>query len=127
MKVPAFIPSYESALVINDLITAVLLFGQFTKLRSPAICALASGYLFTALMAVSHALTFPGLYASGGLLGAVPTRRRGSTFSGTAAFRSPSSLMPCARIAALRKVRPSSLCARPSSPPSWLFSARSSA
>ena len=72
MKVPAFIPSYESALTINDLITAVLLFGQFTKLRSPAICALASGYLFTALMAVSHALTFPGLYASGGLLGAGP-------------------------------------------------------
>jgi PAS domain S-box-containing protein len=72
MKVPAFIPSYESALTINDLITAVLLFGQFTKLRSPATCALASGYLFTALMAVSHALTFPGLYASGGLLGAGP-------------------------------------------------------
>jgi PAS domain S-box-containing protein len=71
-KVPAFIPSYESALAINDLITAVLLFGQFAKLRSPAICALASGYLFTALMAVAHALTFPGLYAPGGLLGAGP-------------------------------------------------------
>lgn len=72
MKVPAFIPSYESALTINDLITAVLLFGQFAKLRSPAIGALAAGYLFTALMAVSHALTFPGLYAPGGLLGAGP-------------------------------------------------------
>jgi PAS domain S-box-containing protein len=72
VKVPAFIPSYESALAINDLITAVLLFDQFTKLRSAAICALASGYLFTALMAVSHALTFPGLYAPSGLLGAGP-------------------------------------------------------
>jgi PAS domain S-box-containing protein len=71
-KVPAFIPSYESALAINDLITAVLLFGQFAKLRSRAICALASGYLFTALMAVAHALTFPGLYAPHGLLGAGP-------------------------------------------------------
>lgn len=28
-RVWAFIPVYESALVINDLITAVLLFGQF--------------------------------------------------------------------------------------------------
>src|SRR4029079_2803162 len=27
--VPAFIPVYESALVINDLVTAVFLFGQF--------------------------------------------------------------------------------------------------
>jgi hypothetical protein len=33
-KIPAFIPSYESALAINDLITAVLLFGAFARLRS---------------------------------------------------------------------------------------------
>jgi PAS domain S-box-containing protein len=71
-KVPAFIPSYEAALAINDLITAVLLFGQFAKLRSRALCVLASGYLFTALMAVTHALTFPGLFAPTGLLGAGP-------------------------------------------------------
>jgi PAS domain S-box-containing protein len=71
-KVPAFIPSYQSALAINDLITAVLLFGQYAKLRSRAVCVLASGYLFTALMAVAHALTFPGLFAPGGLLGAGP-------------------------------------------------------
>jgi PAS domain S-box-containing protein len=72
LKVPAFIPSYESALAINDLITAVLLFEQFAKLRSRGICALASGYLFTALMAVAHALTFPDLFAPGGLFGAGP-------------------------------------------------------
>src|SRR2546426_707418 len=68
----AFIPIYESALVINDLITAVLLFGQFRFLRSRALCVLASGYLFTALMTVSHALTFPGLFSPTGLLGARP-------------------------------------------------------
>ena len=71
-KVPAFIPSYESAFAINDLITAILLFSQFAKLRSRAVCALASGYLFTALMAVAHALTFPDLFAPGGLLDAGP-------------------------------------------------------
>ena len=49
----AFIPVYQSALVINDLITAVLLFGQFAILRSRALLVLASGYLFTALMAAS--------------------------------------------------------------------------
>lgn len=71
-QVWAFIPSYESAIVINDLITAVLLFGQFNILRSRALLVLASGYLFTACMAVPHALTFPGLVAPTGLLGAGP-------------------------------------------------------
>lgn len=66
----AFIPMYESALVVNDLITAVLLFGQFGFLRSRALLALASGYLFTAFIAVAHALTFPGLFSPTGLLGA---------------------------------------------------------
>jgi len=67
--VSAFIPIYQSVLVINDLITAVLLFGPFS-LRSRALLVLASGYLFTALMAVTHLLTFPGLFAPTGLLGA---------------------------------------------------------
>ena len=69
---PAFIPIYESALVICDLITAVLLFGQFNFLRSRALFVLASGYLFTAFMTVSHMLTFPGLFSPTGLLGAGP-------------------------------------------------------
>src|SRR5258705_6503377 len=68
----AFIPSYQSALATNDLITAVLLYAQFGQLRSRALLLLASGYLFTALMAIVHALTFPGLLAPTGLLGAGP-------------------------------------------------------
>jgi PAS domain S-box-containing protein len=68
----AFVPSYQSALAVNDLITAILLYAQFLPLRSRGLLLLASGYLFTALMAVVHALTFPGLFASAGLLGAGP-------------------------------------------------------
>jgi signal transduction histidine kinase len=68
----AFIPIYESALVVSDAITAVLLFGQFGFLRSRAMLVLACGYLFTALAAAAHMLTFPGLFAEGGLLGAGP-------------------------------------------------------
>ena len=68
----AFIPSYQSALALNDLITAVLLYAQFWTFRSRALLWLASGYLFTALMAVVHALTFPGLFAPTGLMGAGP-------------------------------------------------------
>src|SRR5207302_8410227 len=71
-QVWAFIPIYQSALVVNDLITAVLLFGQFGFLRSRALLVLAGGYLFTAFMAVSHMLTFPGLFGPTGLLGAGP-------------------------------------------------------
>jgi diguanylate cyclase (GGDEF)-like protein/PAS domain S-box-containing protein len=71
-QLPAFISTYESALVICDLITAVLLFGRFRFLHSRALFVLASGYLFTAFMTVSHALTFPGLFSPTGLLGAGP-------------------------------------------------------
>jgi signal transduction histidine kinase len=71
-QVPAFIPVYQAALVVNDLITAILLFGQFAILGSPQMLVLAGAYLFTALMAAAHALTFPGLFAPTGLLGAGP-------------------------------------------------------
>ena len=54
--VPAFVASYQSALAINDLITAVLLFSQFAISRSRALLLLASGYLFTAAAAIVHAL-----------------------------------------------------------------------
>ena len=67
-----FIPTYQSALATNDLITAVLLYAQFGLQRSRALLWLAAGYLFTAAMAVVHALTFPGLFAPDGLLGAGP-------------------------------------------------------
>ncbi len=70
--IPAFVASYQSALVINDVITTVLLLSQFSLLRSRALLILASGYLFTAIAAVVHALTFPNLFAERGLLNAGP-------------------------------------------------------
>ena len=69
---PAFIPIYQSALVINDMITAVFLFAQFNISRCRALLWLACGYLFTAVMASIHMLTFPGLFSPTGLLGAGP-------------------------------------------------------
>ena len=72
VQVSAFLPIYQSVLVINDLITAVLLFGQFGILRSRALLVLASGYLFSAFMAVTHLLSFPALFTPTGLLGAGP-------------------------------------------------------
>ena len=71
-QVWGFIPIYEAAIVISDFVTAAILFIQFNILRSHALLAVACGYLFTALMAISHALTFPGLFSPAGLLGAGP-------------------------------------------------------
>ena len=75
LKLPeiwAFIPLYEAALFISDLMTAILLFAHFTILRSRAFLVLACGYLFTAVIILPHLLTFPGLFSATGLLGAGP-------------------------------------------------------
>lgn len=67
--IPAFLPIYQSALVVVDLITMTLLLGQYTILKSRGLLVLACAYLFSALMAIAHALSFPSLFAAGGLLG----------------------------------------------------------
>ena len=69
---PAFIAVYQSAQLINDLITAVFLIGQSRLERSNALTVLAGAYLFTAVMSGVHALTFPGLFSPTGLLGSGP-------------------------------------------------------
>src|ERR1700716_1583709 len=58
-RIQAFIPAYATAMFVIDAITASLLFAHFSILRSRALLALASGYLFAALMVVPWMLTFP--------------------------------------------------------------------
>jgi len=69
-QINAFIPSFEAVVFVTDLITSILLFSQFSISYAPALLALASGYLFTALIVIPHALTFPGAFSETGLLGA---------------------------------------------------------
>jgi diguanylate cyclase (GGDEF)-like protein len=69
---PAFIPIYQSAQLINDLITAIFLLGQRQFARSSALGVLAGGYLFAGLVSTAHMMTFPGLFTPTGLLGAGP-------------------------------------------------------
>jgi signal transduction histidine kinase len=66
----AFVPALAAAILINDLITSALLFAQYVVVRRWALLVLASGYLFTALIVIPHSLSFPGLFAPTGLLGA---------------------------------------------------------
>jgi two-component system, sensor histidine kinase and response regulator len=65
----AFIPVYQSALILSDLITAALLFGHFNVMRTKSLLLLASGYLFTGFIAMLHLLVFPGVFSPAGLAG----------------------------------------------------------
>ena len=58
---PGVILVQNSLLLTNDLITAALLFTQYRFGRSRALIVLAAAYLFTGVMGISHAITFPGL------------------------------------------------------------------
>src|SRR5262249_20718401 len=71
-RIPAFIALQEAMLLINDLITATLLFAQYSVQRVRGLNVLATGYLFTALVVIPHALTLPGVVSENGLLGAGP-------------------------------------------------------
>ena len=69
-EINAFVPAFEGVIFVTDLVTSVLLFSQFAIYRLRALLVLACGYLFSALMMIPHALTFPGAFSPTGLLGA---------------------------------------------------------
>jgi signal transduction histidine kinase len=66
--IDAFVPSLAAALFVADCVAAVLLFAQFLILRQLALLIIANGYLFSALIVVAHALSFPGAFAPHGVL-----------------------------------------------------------
>src|SRR5712671_1606100 len=68
-RIDAFMPAYGAAIFVSDSITAILLFAQFSVLRSPALLALASGYLWSGFMAILWVLTFPDVLPQTGPLG----------------------------------------------------------
>jgi len=70
-RVDGFVPSITTIAFVADLVTAILLFAQFSATGSRALLLLASSYLFSSLMIIPYALTFPGAQEPG-LLGAGP-------------------------------------------------------
>ena len=66
----AAVPIYATAIVAIDGLTAALLLALFSAQTNPAILVLACGYLLNGLLAVPWALSFPGVFAEHGLLGA---------------------------------------------------------
>jgi signal transduction histidine kinase len=67
---PGFVVAQQSVLFASELVTAILLFGQYAIQPTRELLALAAGYLFTALLLIPHTLTFPGAFAEEGLLNA---------------------------------------------------------
>ena len=69
---PLFVPVNQTVLVVNDLVTAAMLFAQLRLSRRLGVLVLACAYVFSALLAIAHMLTFPGAFSAQGLLGAGP-------------------------------------------------------
>jgi signal transduction histidine kinase len=69
-RLNAFFPSLDAIVFVTSLVTSVLIFAQFSIFHSRPLLILAGGYLFVALIAIPHALTFAGAFSSTGLLGA---------------------------------------------------------
>jgi len=68
-RVDAFLPVLQTALSIADLMTAALLFAQYSIQPQRALLAVASGYIFSGSFAFLQTLAFPGGYTPAGLIG----------------------------------------------------------
>ena len=91
-QIGSFMPTVQAIAFVTDLVTAVLLFGQFSVTGSRALLVLASGYLFSSLIVIPYTLTFPGAFAPAGFLGAGPPH--GSMFFGGSALWRPGLATP---------------------------------
>jgi PAS domain S-box-containing protein len=67
--VEAFVPVIQTVMCVADLLTAALLFAQYSVYPNRAVLVLASGYLFGGLFAFLQTLAFPEAYAPAGLIG----------------------------------------------------------
>ena len=57
-QLTAFIPADDTGLALIDMITAMLLIGQFVQLRTPSLLPLACGYLFACFSVIAHLLSY---------------------------------------------------------------------
>ena len=72
-RINAFIPGVQAIVFVGDLVTAVLLFGHFTMLRTRAVLVIAGTFLFSALIVIAHTISFPGAFVPGRMFGGLQT------------------------------------------------------
>jgi len=68
-RIDSFVPVLQTVLSAADLLTATLLFAQYSVQPQRALLAVASGYLFGGSFAFLQTLSFPGGYAPNGIIG----------------------------------------------------------
>src|SRR5215472_968164 len=68
-RIDAFIPVLQTILCLVDLMTAALLFSQYSIRPRYSGLFIAGGYLFSGLFALAQTLAFPGAYSTTGLIG----------------------------------------------------------
>ena len=67
--VPTFVPAYDAAVMVLASIAALMLHAQYRDLHQRSFLWLACGYLYGALFALLHGLSFPDAFVSGSLFG----------------------------------------------------------
>ena len=67
--VDPFIPVIQTVMCAVDLLTAALLFAQYSIQPLRAIIPVASGYVFSGLFSFTQTLAFPGAYSPTGVIG----------------------------------------------------------
>src|SRR5829696_8436617 len=72
VRVDVFIPVIQSVMCFADLLTAMLLFAQYSIQPQRAMLALGSAYLTSGVFAFLQTLAFPGAYAPAGIMGGGP-------------------------------------------------------
>src|SRR5262249_48999622 len=70
-QVEPFVSVIQTVMCLTDLLTATLLFAEYSVYPRPAMLALASGYIFSGLLALLQTLAFPGAYTELPLIGDV--------------------------------------------------------
>ena len=68
-RVDPFIPVLQTVMCVIDLLTAALLFAQYSIQPLRAIIPVAGGYVFSGLFAFIQTLAFPGAYSPTGVIG----------------------------------------------------------
>lgn len=68
-RIDSFLPVVQTVMSAADLLTATLLFAQYSVQRNRALLSVASGYIFAGSFAFLQTLSFPGSYAPNGLIG----------------------------------------------------------
>ena len=71
--IPGFMPGFAGAMVVIDLVLAVLLFSKGAIARRAGPIRLGTAYLFAALIILPHIAAFPGAIVPDGLIGASAT------------------------------------------------------